>query len=181
MKNSWKGLVVGGLTGAAFGLVMDMLARAGEGAREGAEFVQEHAPDAIHWAKTVAERASEKIRDIEVPDKVHDLAHGIQAKAPDLMHGIQTGIQTKAPDLVHGIQAKAPGLVQGVAQKVKDAGIADKVQGAAEAVTKRAKDAGIGDKVQDLGQRVADSGVADRARQAVDAAEGAVKEAAGKK
>ncbi|MGH2719297.1 MAG: hypothetical protein ACRDJU_12055 [Actinomycetota bacterium] len=171
MKNRWKGLVIGGLTGAAFGVVIDIFAKAGEGALEGAELIQEHGAEALHWAKGLADKASEKIRDVEVPDKVHDIAHTIQTKAPDIVQGVAHKVKDA------GVADK----VQDLAQKAKDAGLADKVQSAAGSVAKRMKDAGVADKAQDLAKKVVDSDAADLAREAAMAANEKVKEAAGKK
>lgn len=82
MKNSWKGLAVGAFSGAAIGIVMDLVA---SGSRRAVELgasvkqaVQDKAPDAREWAETKSHQAADWVRDQElgekakhVVDKVH--------------------------------------------------------------------------------------------------------------
>jgi hypothetical protein len=67
MRNVWKGLSVGALTGAVVGIAMDWAASAGQSARElseaGSRAIREHGPDAAaavrETARDLAHRASE--------------------------------------------------------------------------------------------------------------------------
>lgn len=78
MKNVWKGLVIGGLTGMAGGLFLDGLDRGARGAaalsNKAVEEVPEvagHLRDAI--ADTVAETAG-RVRDSGIPDQVKEVS-----------------------------------------------------------------------------------------------------------
>ncbi len=51
MRNTWKGLVVGALTGMAGGAVMDMAARAGRSAASLVDGAKERVPDATRKVK----------------------------------------------------------------------------------------------------------------------------------
>lgn len=84
MRNSWKGLVVGGLTGAFVGIALDVFASAVEQATRGAEHARErveHArdrtPDAAEWLQGVTERATEWVHDTDVPERVREVAQRI--------------------------------------------------------------------------------------------------------
>ena len=84
MRNAWKGLMIGAFTGAGVGLVLDLIDAVALAGVRGAAEVRDKAPEALHWAKDAAERATERIREADsgagealkkVPEKVHDLAH----------------------------------------------------------------------------------------------------------
>jgi hypothetical protein len=85
MKNIWKGLVVGGLTGVTAGIIVDSLSKAPETAKglgrhmidQGKQAI-DHAPEAGRWVHSVAEKAAEIVHDSEVPDRVRDGAHRIK-------------------------------------------------------------------------------------------------------
>ena len=78
MRNVWKGLVVGGLTGVSAGIVLDAAARASKKASAIGEHVRDHAPEAGRWIQTVAGKAGEKIHDAEVPEHVRDAAQRVK-------------------------------------------------------------------------------------------------------
>ncbi len=63
MRNTWKGMMLGALSGAAVGLVLDSLDRAAQGASNAAHA----APDAAAWAGGRAkERAFAFVQDSAV-------------------------------------------------------------------------------------------------------------------
>ena len=66
MHNSWKGLIVGGLTGAFVGIALDVFASAVEQATRGAEHARDRAPEAAEW-----------VHDSDVPERVREVAHHI--------------------------------------------------------------------------------------------------------
>ena len=77
MRNAWKGLVVGGLTGAVVGIALDVLASALKQATCGAEHARERAPDAVDWLQAVTERATEWVHDADVPERVREVSRKI--------------------------------------------------------------------------------------------------------
>ncbi len=77
MQNSWKGLVIGGLTGAAVGILIDGFTKALKQAAHGAEVARDHAPDAMEWLHAVTLRAGEWAHDSEVPERVRHVAQRI--------------------------------------------------------------------------------------------------------
>jgi hypothetical protein len=74
MRNTWKGMVLGALSGALVGLVLDSLDRAAAGAGNAVHA----APDAAAWASRGAKDRAFSL--------VHDsagLAHRVMRKAAD--------------------------------------------------------------------------------------------------
>jgi len=78
MRNVWKGLVVGGLTGVIAGVVLDSLAGASKKAAEVGGQVRDHAPDAGRLIQTVADKAGEWLHDADVPEHVRSVAHKLK-------------------------------------------------------------------------------------------------------
>ncbi len=78
MRNVWKGLVVGGLTGVMAGVVLDTLAGASKKAQAVGDQVREHAPDAGQWLHSVSDKAGEWIHDADVPDHVRSVAERVK-------------------------------------------------------------------------------------------------------
>jgi len=77
MRNSWKGLVIGGLTGAGVGILIDGFTKALAQAARGAEAARDHAPDAMEWLHSVTQRAEKWAVDADVPDRVRHMAQRI--------------------------------------------------------------------------------------------------------
>ena len=77
MHNSWKGLIVGGLTGAFVGIALDVFASAVEQATRGAEHARDRAPEAAEWLQGVTDKAAEWVHDSDVPERVREVAHHI--------------------------------------------------------------------------------------------------------
>ena len=77
VRNAWKGLVIGGLTGAIVGIALDALAAAMRQATRGAEHARERAPDALEWLQAVTERATDWVHDTDVPEKVREVSRKI--------------------------------------------------------------------------------------------------------
>jgi hypothetical protein len=98
MRNAWKGLVVGGLTGVAAGVILESLAGAAKKATEVGDQVRDHAPDAGRWVQSVADKAGEWLHDADVPEHVRTVAHKIaESDAADRMteagHTIVEGVR----------------------------------------------------------------------------------------
>jgi len=77
MHNSWKGLIVGGLTGAFVGIALDLFGSAVEHATRGAEHARERVPDAADWMHGISDKATEWAHDNDVPERVRDVAQRI--------------------------------------------------------------------------------------------------------
>jgi hypothetical protein len=71
MRNAWKGLVIGALTGVAAGIAIDLVdattRTAQRGAARAADAVGGHLPDAIDKTKEAATRATHILAD-KAPD-----------------------------------------------------------------------------------------------------------------
>jgi hypothetical protein len=78
MRNVWKGLVVGGLTGVLAGVVLDTIAGASKKALAVGDQVREHAPEAGRWLQSVTDKAGEWIHDADVPDHVRSMAERVK-------------------------------------------------------------------------------------------------------
>src|ERR1700729_1865549 len=63
MRNVWKGLVVGGLTGVGAGVILDSLVGASKKAAALGDQVREHAPDAGRWVQSVTDKAGDWLHD----------------------------------------------------------------------------------------------------------------------
>jgi hypothetical protein len=87
MRNVWKGLVVGGLTGVTAGIVLDSAARASKKAAVVGEQVRERAPEAGQWLQSLTGRAGEWLHDAEVPEHVRDAASRITES--EAMHRVK--------------------------------------------------------------------------------------------
>jgi hypothetical protein len=77
VHNSWKGLIVGGLTGAFVGIALDAFSSAVEKATRGAEHARDRAPEAAEWLQTLTDKAAEWVHDADVPERVREVAHHI--------------------------------------------------------------------------------------------------------
>jgi hypothetical protein len=78
MRNVWKGLIVGGLTGVVAGVILDSLAGASKKAGALGDQVLERAPDAGHWVQSVAGKAGEWLHEADVPEQVRSAAHRLK-------------------------------------------------------------------------------------------------------
>ena len=89
MKNVWKGLVVGGLTGVTAGIALDLFSRAPDTARDLSRQVREHGPEAARWAHGVVERAGELVH--EGAQRAGEIVHESDApeKARDAMRRVK--------------------------------------------------------------------------------------------
>jgi hypothetical protein len=79
MRNVWKGLVIGGLTGVAAGAAMDLARRgselAGKAATSAGRLAADYGPKAADRLKTVASTGAAKIHDADLGEHVKDLGH----------------------------------------------------------------------------------------------------------
>jgi hypothetical protein len=101
MRNVWKGLIVGGLTGVVAGVILDSLAGASKKASALGDQVLEHAPDAGHWVQSVADKAGEWLHDTYVPEQVRSAAQRLKdsdagARIVDAGHGVASAAREAA-------------------------------------------------------------------------------------
>ncbi len=75
MNNVWKGLVVGAGTGAAIGLTIDLLRRAGDGVTSLAELAREHGPDVVAAVSAAAGAGADRVREADLPAKLRGVVH----------------------------------------------------------------------------------------------------------
>jgi hypothetical protein len=88
MKNVWKGLVLGGLTGVAAGIVLDALDRGAQRASALGERVAHQTPEVVGRLRdavsdAVAEGTS-KLRDPEIADHVREITDATKKRAAEL-------------------------------------------------------------------------------------------------
>jgi hypothetical protein len=101
MKNVWKGLIVGGLTGVLAGFVLDGVARASKKAAALGDQVLEHAPEAGRWVQTVTDKAGDWFHDADVPEHVKAVAQKVKdsdaaSRVADVGHDIAVAAREKA-------------------------------------------------------------------------------------
>jgi hypothetical protein len=105
MRNVWKGLVVGGLTGVVAGIVLDSIAGASKKALAVGDQVREHAPEAGRWLHSVTDKAGEWIHDADVPDHVRGVAERVkESDATNQVKQASHGVVSAAKEAVahHG-------------------------------------------------------------------------------
>ena len=105
MRNVWKGLVVGGLTGVLAGILLETIAGASKKALAVGDQVRGHAPEAGRWLHLVTDKAGEWIHDVDVPDHVRSMADRVQeSEAANQMKQASHGVVLAAKEAVahHG-------------------------------------------------------------------------------
>lgn len=75
MRNVWKGLIVGGLTGVGAGILLDTFGDASKKAAALGEHVLDRAPEAGQLVHAVADRAGAWLHDTDVPEHLRTVAH----------------------------------------------------------------------------------------------------------
>lgn len=101
MKNVWKGLIVGGLTGVVAGFALDGVGRASKKAAALGDQVLEHAPEAGRWVQTVTDKAGDWLHEADVPEQVKTVARKLKdtdaaVQVADVGHDIVTAAREKA-------------------------------------------------------------------------------------
>jgi hypothetical protein len=102
MKNMWKGLVIGGLTGAAAGLALDLGERGAQGVAVLGGAVAQRAPEvADHLRHSVGDAvasASDRTRSTELPAQAKATTAAAQGKVADLIaDGLQRAGEAFGP------------------------------------------------------------------------------------
>lgn len=81
MRNVWKGLVIGAVTGAGIGLVMDIAAflgrRFGAASEQTRESIRDRAPDLAASVAATANDMAQRLDQADIPGRASDLAHRV--------------------------------------------------------------------------------------------------------
>jgi hypothetical protein len=103
MRNVWKGLIVGGLTGVTAGVVLDAMAGASKKALAVGDQVREHAPDPGRWLQSVTDKAGEWLHDADVPEHVRSMAERVwESDAASQVKQTSNGAVSSAKEAVAG-------------------------------------------------------------------------------
>lgn len=113
MKNVWKGLVIGALTGAGVGLLLDLLEALGRGGRK----LSIQARDEASHLATAAEL---KVKDAELPDRAKEAAGKLADKVKDAE-----------------LADRAQHAADVVSDKVRDTDVSDRAKDVAHKVAER--------------------------------------------
>jgi hypothetical protein len=102
MKNVWKGLVLGGLTGVAAGVVLDVLDRGARQATAIGDRVAHQAPEVVDRLRhavsdAVAEGAS-RVRDPEVAEQAKEITLAAKKKTGEVVSDGKTRAAAAAAD-----------------------------------------------------------------------------------
>jgi hypothetical protein len=118
MRNVWKGLVVGGLTGVAAGVVLDLANRGSQLGGAAAKRAVDLAPKAADRLKSAATtgagRVQDAVQDSELRDhvrgQVKDIAHRLaDAEVTDQARDKLERATKKGADLAHSVLNAVPG------------------------------------------------------------------------
>ncbi len=109
MRNVWKGMVIGALTGAAAGLALDLGEQGAEGAVALGGAVAQHAPEvADHLRQVVtgaASAAADRGRSSELPSQAKAMAAGtrekVSAAVSDGLHRVNDVADQSREKLAH--------------------------------------------------------------------------------
>ncbi len=109
MKNVWKGLVVGGLTGVAAGLVLDGLARGARGASTLGDKVAHQAPEVAerlrHAVTEAVAESARKVRDPEVADHLTEISDKARKKVVETADGGRAKASEAAADAKEKVES----------------------------------------------------------------------------
>jgi hypothetical protein len=110
MRNIWKGLIVGGLTGAGAGIALDVLGRAAQLVGIAGKRAAYMAPEAADRVKSAVNAGVTQIREADIGDKVRDRATGtvekvIATEQADQARAALGQATKKARRLAHSVTA----------------------------------------------------------------------------
>jgi hypothetical protein len=109
MRNAWKGLVIGALTGIVAGLVLDLISGGSRKAGQLGREVKEQAPRAADLLVAAAGRGAERLHEANLPDLVRQAAHHV-AEADSAEHakeavaGAALTVASKTKDLAESLK-----------------------------------------------------------------------------
>ena len=136
MRNVWKGLIVGGLTGVAAGVILDLISGAAEQAGEAGRKVKGRAPDFASKFAHVATEAAGAIRETGLPEKARMAAD----RAAEQLREAELG-------------DKAKRMADRAAEQLRDAELGEK----AKRVAERAREVDLREKAKEAAERARDT------------------------
>jgi hypothetical protein len=137
MNNIWKGLVVGAVTGAAIGLSVDLLKRAGDGVAAAGQLAREHGPELTAAVTAAAKAGAERVREADLPAKARDAAERVRdadlpAKVRD---AARIAADSDTADTLRQAAKTAATAVASTSKQVAE-GVSDKIDDAMEKAKK---------------------------------------------
>jgi hypothetical protein len=87
MRSVWKGFIIGGISGAAVGLMLELLGGVGEGAAAAAGQVRERGPEIASTLASKAAEGADRARQADLPGKLHDAAQTVATS--DAAHALR--------------------------------------------------------------------------------------------
>jgi hypothetical protein len=100
MKNVWKGLVIGGLTGVAAGVVLDVLDRGARQATVLGDKVAHQAPEVVgrlrHAVSDAVAEGASRVRDPEVAEQAKEITLAAKKKTGEVVSDGKTGAAAAA-------------------------------------------------------------------------------------
>jgi len=105
MRNVWKGLIVGGLTGAGAGAVLDLLARGSQGALLLGGRAKSFAPVAGDRIRSAAESGAHRVEQADLTDRLRGAAHRMASTdaAGHAKEAVETGLD-RGKDMVDALR-----------------------------------------------------------------------------
>ncbi len=79
MRNVWKGFIIGGLSGAAVGLMLEWLGGVREGAAAAADLARERGPQVASTLTAKAAAGADRARQADLPGKLREAAQTVAA------------------------------------------------------------------------------------------------------
>ena len=126
MRNVWKGLIVGAVTGAAVGVLLDLPARARAGGAAAAELARERGPRAAETIASAAAAGADRVRQADLPRKVREAA-----QQADLPRKVREAAHTvAASDAAQALRQASASAADTVSETAKSAAgtVADKAR-----------------------------------------------------
>jgi hypothetical protein len=126
MRNVWKGLIVGAVTGAAVGVLLDLPARARAGGAAAAELARERGPRAAETIASAAAAGADRVRQADLPRKVREAAQ--QADLPGKVR--EAAHTVAASDTAQSLRQASASAADAVSETAKSAAgtVADKAR-----------------------------------------------------
>jgi hypothetical protein len=129
MRNVWKGLIVGAVTGAAVGVLLDLPARARAGGAAAAELARERGPRAAETIASAAAAGADRVRQADLPRKVREVREA--AQQADLPRKVREAAHTvAASDTAQALRQASASAADTVSETAKSAAgtVADKAR-----------------------------------------------------
>ncbi len=117
MRNVWKGFIIGGVTGAAVGLTLELLTGVGEGAVAAADLARERGPEVAGTLTAKAAAGADRARQADVPGKLREAAQTVAAS--DAAQSLRQGAAA-ATDAASKAAKSAGSTVADKAKKSRD-------------------------------------------------------------